>query len=441
MEIRYYRDSSHNYLVLENAGISTEDYQYRMLENNKIDGIIPFSLRSVDELTSVYYEIDSRQSLENKYGSKKMSYDQLQGFIREVADTADRLGEFFLDEDNLIMRKDCIFEDLSTGAYSFLYYPGEEKLADSDFSALLLEIADMEDERASKLVYRLCESIENGNGAVAIILKDTLRDDGIYRDKPSQDLYEYKSEYDDTSLEGEEDEEDIPEKRIIKVKIPPIASFFLAVLFALVAGALWYLRAAYILTFEESILDMVVFMISVMMSLICLLQALKKNKNDVVEPDPDYDDDEDMEEGLTEYDDPSYDRLPENDEDIKTSLAESSIEYNDDENEETVFLNMDFDVRAHKLYRADGSTGQNISLENLPVTIGKLPEYADAVLRDPTVSRIHARISRTGNDFFVQDLNSKNGTYVNGKRLLPNEKLMLFPEDEVAFGKCTFSYR
>ncbi len=439
MEIRYYRDSSHNYLVLDRGDESAGEYQYRMLENNRIEGVIPFSIRSVNKVESFYYEIDSRLSLENKYCSKKMTYEKLTAFIRSFTETADRLGEYFLDDDRLIMRKDCIFEDLSTGEFSFLYYPDDVGQSTDSFSELLLELADMSDEKTSEFVYRVCENVSGNTSGLSLFLKDIIRNEISAVNIDVEENYELKWREDDVC--EEETDEEYVEKRVIKIRIPSLASFFLAVLFALVAGALWYIRLAYILTPEENILDIAIFMGSVLMSLICLLQGVKHKK---AKPliDPDYVDDEDRETEEYPVQDENDTDTWDNEDKVKVYENERSMaEDFDEENEETVFLNMDFEHATRKLYREDGGRGQNISLEKLPLTIGKLSEYADAVLRDPTVSRIHARIIRTGDDYFVQDLNSRNGTYVNGKRLLPNEKFMLFPEDEVAFGKCTFSYR
>ena len=48
-----------------------------------------------------------------------------------------------------------------------------------------------------------------------------------------------------------------------------------------------------------------------------------------------------------------------------------------------------------------------------PITIGRLPESA-VMVTDPNASRRHAEIRRVGNDVVVVDLNSTNGTRVNG---------------------------
>jgi Protein of unknown function (DUF3662)/FHA domain len=49
-------------------------------------------------------------------------------------------------------------------------------------------------------------------------------------------------------------------------------------------------------------------------------------------------------------------------------------------------------------------------------TIGRLPE-CDVTLDDPSVSRRHARIWRTGGTWAIQDLGSTNGVKVNGSRV------------------------
>lgn len=59
------------------------------------------------------------------------------------------------------------------------------------------------------------------------------------------------------------------------------------------------------------------------------------------------------------------------------------------------------------------------------------------------ISRRHAMIQRKNNQFLLYDLNSRNGTFVNGKRISSREPYVLKPGDVVEFGlggvKLTFS--
>ena len=51
------------------------------------------------------------------------------------------------------------------------------------------------------------------------------------------------------------------------------------------------------------------------------------------------------------------------------------------------------------------------------------------------VSRLHAVIKREASHIFLMDLDSANGTYINGKRLNPNVEHTLKNGDVVALGK------
>lgn len=69
------------------------------------------------------------------------------------------------------------------------------------------------------------------------------------------------------------------------------------------------------------------------------------------------------------------------------------------------------------LVRLDGVLAGEVSaLEHLPVTLGR-DKNAVITLDDKGVSRHHATIRRVGSDFEIEDLGSKNGTYVAGHRV------------------------
>ena len=65
----------------------------------------------------------------------------------------------------------------------------------------------------------------------------------------------------------------------------------------------------------------------------------------------------------------------------------------------------------------------------------------DVVIKNDTISRIHARFMKEGEIIYVTDLNSTNGTFKNGLRLEPNETVSIEAGDEIRFGKMTFCYR
>ena len=72
--------------------------------------------------------------------------------------------------------------------------------------------------------------------------------------------------------------------------------------------------------------------------------------------------------------------------------------------------------------------------QRLGLSLGRHPELVDEVVADENVSRRHLRIAAEGDQFYVEDLNSSNGTFLNEQRLSPFEPERLDYGTKVALG-------
>ncbi len=82
--------------------------------------------------------------------------------------------------------------------------------------------------------------------------------------------------------------------------------------------------------------------------------------------------------------------------------------------------------------------GLSIKLEVREILIGRGKE-CDLFLTDTLVSRKHARIYREGDGYYLQDLKSTNGTYLNGIKLGLAEKPLL-SGDKIKIGSNTLIF-
>ena len=76
-------------------------------------------------------------------------------------------------------------------------------------------------------------------------------------------------------------------------------------------------------------------------------------------------------------------------------------------------------------------TGESVRLEKFPFYIGSAKEYADFVPPAEGVSRIHCCISKKESNYYLSDLNSTNGTYLNGKEVSPGKDVLLSANDVI----------
>ena len=84
----------------------------------------------------------------------------------------------------------------------------------------------------------------------------------------------------------------------------------------------------------------------------------------------------------------------------------------------------------------DGVVIKEVQLTKDRTTLGRRP-YNDIVIDNLAVSGEHAVLQMVGSEVFIEDLNSTNGTYINGKAV---KKQLLAHNDTVEIGKYKIKY-
>lgn len=84
----------------------------------------------------------------------------------------------------------------------------------------------------------------------------------------------------------------------------------------------------------------------------------------------------------------------------------------------------------------DGVVIKEVQLTKDRTSVGRRP-YNDIVIDNLAVSGEHAVLQMSGNEVYLEDLNSTNGTYVNGKAV---KKQLLQNSDTVEIGKYKIKY-
>jgi pSer/pThr/pTyr-binding forkhead associated (FHA) protein/tRNA A-37 threonylcarbamoyl transferase component Bud32 len=83
--------------------------------------------------------------------------------------------------------------------------------------------------------------------------------------------------------------------------------------------------------------------------------------------------------------------------------------------------------------------GKIFPIKSEEISIGR---SSDNVLilppSDQSISRNHTLIENKFNQLYLTDLNSKNGTYLNGRRILPKKKILMKPGDSIKIGSSIF---
>jgi len=452
MEYRYYRELKHNYLVFEDQGKETEDerYQYKILESGRIQNLVPCAQRNINGDKFFYYEINSMQNLRDRFGSNKMGSDQVKRLISDIKKLMDGLSEFLLGQEGIVFNIQSVYTDLSTGDFRFIYCPFyDEKKSFSEFALQLLEIVDEGDTEATDLVYRLCEESAKSGDFIYEVIENVAEKapdetEAVVYKEPAREEISYEE---DLFEEEENEKAAVKESRLQRAnkRLSGKLQLFFSLMFALLVGAMVYIRMNYILSSDENVLSIVVMVISAITGAVALIGGFKDMKKTAPETgaesqdedEDDYADDFEDEDSFYEVEKPVVEAVYHT---RKVSEETSSFAPKPKPEGATVVLDQDRSGEL-ALFSRNLDKTVRIPLESLPITIGKMEECVDMMLSDPSISRMHCRIEENMGRAFVRDLGSTNGTFRNGLKLKPQESVMIEEGDEIRIGRVCFDCR
>ena len=484
MYAEYKRDVSHNYLILrEEEKVNTASYQVRMLTGNVIPSILKCRLQGLDGNLLFYYDITSRQSLASFYEQRKFHRKDLHmlfgGFIRVM----EEMAEFLMNTDQLLLCPEYIFLDIEKREVKFCCLPDYHHPIQEQFRELteyLLPRLDHEDPQAVSMgygVYRkametgfqlehIKEAIyQNREVTGKNDNKDAAQKQGQKPPENNRDgadnFGEKIQEKADVSHLLETDVENKTSKRK-KDKKKEESDFqkssnewtgaLLCVFTAAVLIILLILRYLGYLPGipAEAIFGGAIILLALAAFLSWTAEKKKQKKqmsaewrkkvkrelDDTYESSSEKRRKERNSEDLYEADS-VQEKMPEWG-DGKYKMPEQTGET--ENYGETVVLSAGQTEGPASLVSREPGELATIYLDRDLMVIGKMENAADAVISLPTVSRIHAKIRKADDEYYLSDLNSRNGTSVNGRLLKTGEEYQLQDEDQVEFAQARYIF-
>lgn len=484
MYAEYKRDVSHNYLILrEEEKVNTASYQVRMLTGNVIPSILKCRLQGLDGNLLFYYDITSRQSLASFYEQRKFHRKDLHmlfgGFIRVM----EEMAEFLMNTDQLLLCPEYIFLDIEKREVKFCCLPDYHHPIQEQFRELteyLLPRLDHEDPQAVSMgygVYRkametgfqlehIKEAIyQNREVTGKNDNKDSAQKQGQKPPENNLDgadnFGEKIQEKADVShlLETDVENKTSKRKKDKKKEEPDFQKssneWTGALLCVLTAAVLIILLIFRYLGYlpgipAEAIFGGAIILLALAAFLSWTAEKKKQKKqmsaewrkkvkrelDDTYESSSEKRRKERKSEDLYEADS-VQEKMPEWG-DEKYKMPEQTGET--ENYGETVVLSAGQTEGPASLVSREPGELATIYLDRDLMVIGKMENAADAVISLPTVSRIHAKIRKADDEYYLSDLNSRNGTSVNGRLLKTGEEYQLQDEDQVEFAQARYIF-
>jgi hypothetical protein len=456
MRAEYKRDMNHNYLILYGEDeINTDSYQVRMLVGNVIPSLLKCRIQGMDGRFLVYFDITSKQALSVLYEEKKMGVEDLRlifgGFVKAMEDAA----EYLMNPGQFIISPEYIYTDIEKQEIYFCMMPGYEKDIKEQFQFLteyILPKIDHQDQDAVILGYGVYKRAMEDSFHLEHIKEELYKTQGqqgttTTKAEQMKTESEQRQESEDFNLEKEgfwENEEINQEfvrdgeksKRLSlpqKTGVIVLAAILLCGIAAItLIGYLPYLETG-------TILGIIIVLVACVM-LFVYVSKIKKKPGALRQG---REEERDKPKGITgkvptDQTDQSQNTIKSVVKSTNKPVAKSSQLHAD--YGETVVLSAGAVSGPASLVSKEPGELATIYINEDLTVIGKLETACDAVISLPTVSRIHAKIRKKEDAYYLTDMNSRNGTAVNGRLLLPDEEYRLEPEDEVDFAQARYIF-
>ena len=456
MRAEYKRDMNHNYLILYGEDeINTDSYQVRMLVGNVIPSLLKCRIQGMDGRFLVYFDITSKQALSVLYEEKKMGVEDLRlifgGFVKAMEDAA----EYLMNPGQFIISPEYIYTDIEKQEIYFCMMPGYEKDIKEQFQFLTEYILP-------KIDHQNQDAVILGYGVYKRAMEDSFHlehiKEELYKTQGQQGTTTTKAEQMKTESEQRQESEDFnPEeegfweneeinqefvrdgeksKRLSlpqKTGVIVLAAILLCGIAAItLMGYLPYLETG-------TILGIIIVLVACVM-LFVYVSKIKKKPGALRQG---REEERDKPKGITGK--VPTDQTDQSQNTIKSVVKSTnkpvvkSSQLHADYGETVVLSAGAVSGPASLVSKEPGELATIYINEDLTV-IGKLETACDAVISLPTVSRIHAKIRKKEDAYYLTDMNSRNGTAVNGRLLLPDEEYRLEPEDEVDFAQARYIF-
>lgn len=389
MEIYYRRNLNQSYMIVTSES-SYSGYQIHMCRRNRIPGLLSFEVLEEAGRMQFCYEITGKRSLDHMLESSDFTLPLFIRILETLVELCRNIKAYLLEEEGILLEPESIYMTNDGKQIAFAYCPGRTAGITESFRHLmeyLLTKIDHADEQMVLAGYEAYQKSAEEGFALEEILKILYQ----YRQQNTKDFVSVRTlpqmrqeELNDSCYEGEEEEKE--EKKPSKGTIKRFLEHFKA---------------------ERNGKDM------------NDKEERYKKCIGVVLRVPDF-----LKNRINREKEPCV-YMPE---DYAEQMRETP----------TVYLGEGNELEGILRYAGTGEV-EDIRLNHFPFILGS-GDKSDGMVVRQGVSRMHARITREQENYYIEDLNSMNGTWLNEELLVYHQKEKLNLHDTIRLGREEFTF-
>ena len=424
-EILYERNLTGSYMKIPVA--LNAKFDEKIMLKRKLPGLLPIERCYVNGHGQYWYNITGKQSLDTYCKVRSIGIDFIERMIISICNELEILEWNLLDINSLMLDPELVFVTNQNGEIIFTIYPGEHTMLSMEFQQLMeymLTKIDHSDMDAVHAAYAIYEKTLDDTYSIVDIRdmivskKEKCVDAAILRTQVNEQKNRIKSSEKNSLHNAYELDEDHDKQEGIDAKE------------------------------KKSFLQKIEALLLKSDAISRSIESIKKYINECKNKRSSIDDIKEYKSKRNSIGDRKENnkrwnkkKIPDNE---QLWITPDIEDYNDEpdiiiqDNPTVCLRNYVASPRGVLLY--DGADEfENISLAGNTIRLGKAVD-ADVMIYKETISKFHAKIEQHNKEFYIEDLNSTNGTTVNGEALSYKERRKLEINDIVQLADVRYRF-
>ena len=436
----YVQDGGRNYLKSEPVG--EVDYIVGMFAHNDIPAFVPVSFKSLNLENYFCYNMNGLIPINQSFEMNKLTADRIEAFLRSIIKAAKSMEEFLLPFDRLITDEAYIYESLGKkDEFHWIYGIESGHCTFTRLFERLLDRVDYKDDSAVKMIYSLYQAAKESEGMQGVSTGGSLQ---RIREKAEEILSAPHMSLDMRARElirAENERNSIKRLKGIETGTGDKACS------KEIEGADSMARRYRAEAESKKARSQRVDLEDTPKAKTSLFKKRQKEEKS----------DKTMFvksklKKVWDYLNADIGSKPAKLVELQ-AVGENEISYNvrevrqpkpeseGDVSEATTLLTGAMISNGIYCLKPEDTNEDNILLTEFPFFIGKSGDKTHHTIEDSTVSRFHARIDREEEELWLTDLNSTNGTFLNGIRLMPFGRMRVNKGDSIVISRKRYEFK
>lgn len=413
-EPEFVRGNQKSYIRIACSEEVFESYEYQMCNYNTLKSVLGFQHRSQNGENYLYYEVSGMQSLDVFLETQKLKRNFAEILLKAIVKLCKELSEFALNISSVVFLPKFVMVDLDGEEVKFIYSFRENESENEEIEKLLeccIEYLDYKDEELMRQFYKIYENLLDKNEQFGLckemeqilsLLSEEQMENGIENIGVVHEVVPFEESVEEVSV-------DISAKsKTAEKEFKSLKRGTFILLLANVAALFFWKPLTILKIFFCVAVGGVLFGLNI------LIHKKERKYKEVKE-----------EKQRLEVSREEYDAFHKN--------------FGIDNNDGTQIITIRDTERF--LCSVQNMEPQYIYFSDTKKIVGKDTKRVQVCIPQGGVSRVHALLLREGSEYKVEDLNSTNGTWVNGKALIPRESCVLKEGDKVRFAEMEYIFR